>query len=106
TGAEAGSTTTAADGTYVLGGLPAGTYALEFEHDEYATAFSGGAVDLEDATAVTVTTGKAAVANATLHAYANLHITLPGTEWDDYVYLIRNGVAIRESDIWGEGEVD
>ncbi|MFC6150969.1 MULTISPECIES: fibronectin type III domain-containing protein [Mumia] len=51
-------TTTAEDGTYVLDGLRAGTYRIEFVSETHAGEFWGDAAELADADDVVVSTGE------------------------------------------------
>jgi hypothetical protein len=56
--------TTRRDGTYVISNLEAGQYRLEFDTDNFAPIYSGGATALERATAVTVAAHSTTTVNA------------------------------------------
>ncbi|GHG47875.1 hypothetical protein GCM10011331_09160 [Flavimobilis marinus] len=97
---RAGSAVTSEDGSYTVGGLLSGTYALEFDGADagFPTTHLGGAADLEDSSVVTVETAKATTADAQLAAYATLVIDLSasGADWDDYGTLLRGDTATEE----------
>ncbi|HUA03960.1 MAG TPA: carboxypeptidase regulatory-like domain-containing protein [Solirubrobacteraceae bacterium] len=53
-----GSTTTAADGTYSLPGLPTSTYEVGFSYGSYVSTYYGGGQSLSSATRIAVTAGQ------------------------------------------------
>jgi Carboxypeptidase regulatory-like domain len=87
-GNQVGSTLSASDGTYTLGGLKTGVYRVRFAAElgglytspgDYAPQFNGGAGSLEDATAVAVTVGEpASVVSAQMQPGAQISGTVTG----------------------------
>lgn len=77
------STTTAANGHYNLGGLPAGTYRVEFsdpDNGNYVTEYYNNQYDENNANTISLTAGQTATANADLTSAGHIRGTVTNAQ--------------------------